>query len=117
MERKITAIDWVNLILAVALFVSPWVLGFTGVAMSNALIAAVIIGALAVAALVAFSQWEEWANLIVGLWVLISPWILGFAENMTATWTHVLIGALVAVLAAVELWTAMRTPPPRMVSQ
>ena len=117
MERRGIAINWINLVLAVALFVSPWVLGFSGVAMSNALIAAVVIGAVSIVALVALAQWEEWVNVIVGLWVLASPWILGFAVVTSAMWTHVVIGIVVAALAAYELWAMMQNPPHRMVSQ
>ena len=116
MERRDVAINWINVVLAVALFVSPWVLGFTGVAMSNALIAAVVIGAVSLAALAAFAQWEEWVNLIVGVWVAASPWVLGFAVVTSAMWAHVVIGIVVAALAAYELWTMMQNPP-RMVSQ
>ena len=118
MERKNVAIDWINLVLAVALFISPWVLGFAqGTPMGNALIAGIVIGAIAIAAIVSFSQWEEWVNLIVGLWVLISPWVLGFTAVTSAVWAHVVIGLIVTVLAAVELWLAMRSPPRQIVSR
>jgi hypothetical protein len=46
---------------------------------------------------------EEWLNLVVGLWVLAAPWVLGFA-NTTAMWVHVMIGVIVAAIAAIELW-------------
>jgi hypothetical protein len=117
MERRNTAIDWINLILAVLLFISPWVLGYTGTAaMTNALIAGVVIAILAIAALVSFAKWEEWVNLIVGLWVLISPWVLGFTAATAALWSHVVIGIVVAVLAAVELWLVAQDSPPRQMA-
>jgi hypothetical protein len=56
-----------------------------------------------VAALAAFAEWEEWLNLVVGLWVLVSPWVLDFA-NTTAMWVHIVIGIIVAVVAAIEVW-------------
>jgi hypothetical protein len=77
--------------------------------------AGIIIGAIAIAALVSFAQWEEWVNLILGLWVLISPWVLGFANNVNARWTHVVIGIAVAALAAIELWLVQRHPPARAI--
>jgi SPW repeat len=40
---------------------------------------------------------------IVGLWVLVSPWVLSFADT-TAMWVHIVIGIVVAVVAAIELW-------------
>ncbi len=96
--------DWLNLILAVLLVISPWAFGFpAGAATANAVVFGIVIGALAIAALAAFARWEEWINLIAGLWVLIAPFVLGFAGITAALWTHVIIGIAVAVLAAVEL--------------
>jgi SPW repeat len=60
------------------------------------------IAILAIAALAAFAVREEWLNLIVGLWALVSPWVLGF-QGTTAMTVHVIIGAAVAILAAIEL--------------
>jgi heme/copper-type cytochrome/quinol oxidase subunit 3 len=114
MKRNLMLMDWVNLVLAIALVISPWVLAFsTGLATYNAVIAGLIIGLVAIGAIVAFAQWEEWVNLIVGAWVFISPFVLGFADSTAAMWTHVVIGLVVAVLAAVELWTVTHQPPAR----
>jgi hypothetical protein len=95
--------DVLNLILGAFLLISPWIFGFeSGAQTQNAVICGLIIAVLSVAALSAFFEWEEWLNLIVGLWVFVSPWVLGFAG--TAMTVHVIVGALVAVIAAVELW-------------
>jgi hypothetical protein len=97
--------DIANLILGAFLFCSPWIFGFeAGHLSQNATISGIIIAILAIAALAAFAVWEEWLNLIVGLWVLISPWVLGFQGNRTAMTVHVIVGILVAVLAAAEIW-------------
>jgi hypothetical protein len=103
--------DVANLILGAILFVSPWIFGFApGAESQNAMISGIVIAVLSVAALAAFAVWEEWLNLIVGLWVIVSPWILGFA-GATAMTVHVVIGILVALLAAVELWVLHQGPP------
>jgi hypothetical protein len=47
----------------------------------------------------------------VGLWILVSPWVLGFQTSTTAMTVHVVIGILVAVLAAIELWIMSQNPP------
>jgi hypothetical protein len=112
MKSNLKLVDWGNLVLAIVLVISPWVLAFpAGAATYNAVIAGLVIGLVAIGALVAFNQWEEWANLILGAWVFIAPFVLGFAAATTAMWTHVVIGLVVAVLAAVELWTVMHQPP------
>src|ERR1700716_213626 len=103
--------DVANLILGAFLFVSPWIFGFdAGRATENAMIAGIVIAVLAIAALAAFAVWEEWLNLIVGLWTLVSPWVFGF-QGTTAMTVHVVIGAAVAILAAIDLWLVS---PPRL---
>src|ERR1700738_3729216 len=102
--------DVANLILGAVLFVSPWIFGFdAGKASENANIAGIAIAALAIAALAAFAVWEEGLNLIVGLWVLVARWVLGF-QGTTAMTVHVVIGAAVAILAAIELWLLSQNP-------
>ncbi len=100
-----------NLILGALLFLSPWILGFGGTAAKNANIAGIVIAVLAIAALAAFAVWEEWLNLIVGLWTLVSPWLLGFHAEANAMTVCIIVGAVVAVLAAVELWIMSQSPP------
>jgi|SRR5713101_9897456 len=103
--------DVANLILGAILFFSPWMFGFgAGIASQDAYIAGIVIAVLAIAALAAFAVWEEWLNLIVGLWVLVSPWALGF-QGTTAMTVHVVIGAAVAIIAAIELWMMSQFPP------
>ena len=48
---------------------------------------------------------------MVGLWVIASAWLLGFAGVSSALWTHLIVGVLVAILAALELWRVHGTPP------
>jgi len=93
------------------LFFSPWMFGFAAGAQSqNAWISGIVIAVISIAALAAFAVWEEWLNLIVGLWVVVSPWVLGF-QGTTAMTAHVVIGIIVAVLAAIELWLLYQNPP------
>ena len=103
--------DVANLILGAILFVSPWLFGFdAGWSSQNAVVCGIVIAVLAIAALAAFAVWEEWLNLIVGLWTLVSPWILGFQGTRAMT-EHVIIGLVVAILAAIELWLLSQNPP------
>jgi SPW repeat-containing protein len=109
--------DVANLILGAILFFSPWIFGFdAGKPSADAHIAGIIIVVLAIAALAAFAIWEEWLNLIVGLWTLVSPWVLGFQGTREMT-VCVVIGAIVAILAAIELWIMSQNPPPLTTSR
>ena len=103
--------DLANLVLGAVLFFSPWIFGFaTGYESQNAWISGIVIAVLSIAALAAFAEWEEWLNLVAGLWVIVSPWVLGFAGT-TAMTVHVVIGVIVAALAAAELWMRYQKPP------
>ncbi|SDI44223.1 MULTISPECIES: SPW repeat protein [Bradyrhizobium] len=103
--------DVANLVLGAILVASPWLFGFAaGRVSENATISGLVIAILAIAALAAFAVWEEWLNLVVGLWTLVSPWVLGF-QGTTAMTVHVLIGAAVALLAAIEIWMITQNPP------
>jgi hypothetical protein len=111
MEGK-KAQDWINLVFAICLFISPWVVGFAFEATPawNAWIVGIVLGALTVATLSAFAEWEEWANLVLGLWLIVSPWLLQFAANVSAMWTHVVVGVLVAAVAAWAVWDYRQNP-------
>ena len=103
-NRQSAYIDGINLILAIILFVSPWIFGLpAGPASVNAMIAGIVIGVVAIAALVSLAQWEEWVNLLLGLWLIVSPWVLGFAHTRAMHFS-IGVGATVAFLAALELW-------------
>lgn len=104
--------DWVNLILAVCLFLSPWVLGFMDMSTAawNAWIVGVALAVLAVATLSAFAEWEEWASAVLGLWLIVAPWALGFATDAQALFTHVVIGVLVAAFSAWTAWDYHQHP-------
>lgn len=98
--------DWTNLVLAVWLVISPWLLQFAagfGVAAWNAWISGVIVAVIAGAALMRAQPWEEWTNLVIGAWLVISPWVLAFSGNAAATWNTVAVGLLVLALAGWEL--------------
>ncbi|MGC2079806.1 MAG: SPW repeat protein, partial [Xanthobacteraceae bacterium] len=60
------------------------------------------VAVLSIAALAAFAVWEEWLNLIAALWLIAAPWLLGFQDS-NAIMVDVVIGTIVAVLAAFEI--------------
>lgn len=100
-----------NLILGGILFLSPWLFHLpAGAEFKNAVIFGIVIVVLSIAALAAFAVWEEWLNLIVGLWLIVSPWVLKF-QGTSAMRIDVVIGIIVAVLAAIELWSMSQIPP------
>ncbi len=98
--------DVVNLLLGTILFFSPWLFGLSaGAAWQTASIIGLFIAVLSIAALAAFAAWEEWLNLIAGLWLIAAPWLLGFQDSKAMA-VDVVIGTIVTVLAAFEVWLA-----------
>ncbi len=92
-----------NLILGGLLFLSPWLFQFpAGLESQNAWVSGIVIAVLSIAALAAFAVWEEWLNLVIGLWLVVSPWVLKFSGS-TAMRVNVVLGVIVAILAATEL--------------
>ncbi|NOV16101.1 hypothetical protein E5S70_08380 [Ensifer adhaerens] len=104
--------DWCNLALAVCLFLSPWVIGYSmeTVPAWNAWIVGLALAVLAYATLSVFAEWEEWANLALGAWLVVSPWVLGYAVNMIVMWTHAVLGLLVAAVSAWAVWAHRHDP-------
>lgn len=97
--------DKINLVLGALLFVSPWVLGFSGDpnAALNAQIVGALIFALALLEMFAFNMWEEWASLAAGVWLIVAPFVLGFNGLISALAIHIAIG-LTTILFAI--WSA-----------
>ena len=113
LKKRETIADVINLVLGAWLVLTPWIFGFvTNTAASwNAWLSGVAIGVVALAALLAFAEWEEWINLLLGVWVAVSAWAVGFAAHATPTWVHAVTGIIVVVVAGVRLWFVHRTPP------
>jgi SPW repeat len=102
--------DVVNLILGMVLFFSPWAFDFSaGAQWQTASVIGIVIAVLSIAALAAFAVWEEWLKVAAALALIVSPWLLGF-QNSDAMTIDVVIGCLVAVFAAFEVWALHERP-------
>ena len=99
--------DWANFVLAVLLIISPWVLGFASdvPASATAWISGIVIGILAIAAIVKVAEWEEWVNFVLGIWLVVAPWVVRFSGDTSAMRAHVVLGVLVALASLWEIWT------------
>jgi SPW repeat len=108
--RRASALDCYAVVLGLFLFISPWLFAYISEkARVDIWTCGAAIAAISIAAIVAFSEWEEWLNLLLGLWLIASPWALGFAHTR-AMHVSILIGSVVAFLAALELWLVHYEP-------
>ena len=101
--------DWANLILAIWLFISPWVLQFGvgspggAAAAWNAWVLGVIVFLVALSAIGSMELWQEWINLILGAWIFAAPWALGFTRLPAASGDHWGVGALIFLISLSSL--------------
>lgn len=108
--RRISALDFYAAAFGLFLFASPWLFAYVSETVRVEIWASgAAIAAIAIAAIVAFSDWEEWLNLLLGIWLVISPWVLGFVHTR-AMHVSILIGAMVAFIAGLELWLTHYEP-------
>ncbi len=47
--------------------------------------------------------WEDWLGMLLGVVIGLSPWLAGEQHNSLINWNAVLLGAVVLVLAELEL--------------
>lgn len=103
-SRPNSILDVYSLLLAVFLFASPWLFAYgNGTARIDLWVGGALVAITSVAAIVAFSEWEEWLNLLLGIWLVAAPWILAFAHTR-AMHLSVGVGVVVVYLAGLELW-------------
>jgi SPW repeat len=68
----------------------------------NAVAVGIVIVALAVLEITVPPRWEEPFEMLAGIWLALSPFWLGYGDPLRIA--HIVIGVLVVILAAVELW-------------
>lgn len=100
---------WVTGLLGLALGAAPWVFNYTD--NTSALWASIIIGAviLVLSAWKVVAQdedqyWEYWLVGLAGLAAIAAPFVFNFNALTQALWTSVVVGAVVAVASAFELF-------------
>lgn len=102
--RRESVLDIYNLVLALFLFVTPWLFAYANEdAKIDLWASSALIAVISFTTFIAFSNWEEWFNLLLGIWLVGSPWVLGFTHTRAMHYS-IGIGAVVAFLAALEIW-------------
>ncbi|MES2129356.1 MAG: SPW repeat protein [Pseudomonadota bacterium] len=49
-------------------------------------------------------RWQDQLILLIGLWLILTPWALGYAPNTLESLNAIVVGALMVVLAAFDLY-------------
>jgi len=98
--------DWIIMLIGVLIGISPWLAEQQGdqVVMWNAVLVGALVLGLAQLEYVSLQRWEEPCEIVLGLWLIASPFTFGYAEADALRYWHFVLGAIVALLAALELW-------------
>ena len=104
--------DWLGMLLGVLIMVSPWfpiqVSDVVDIERSHLVLNSFMVGmlVLGIAQLeyVALHRWEEVASIVLGLWLIASPNIFGYSDDQALQLWHILLGGLVALIGALQLW-------------
>ena len=112
--RSEAVLDIYNVSLAAFLFISTCLFANAqGNARLDIWISSAAVAVTAMAAILAYANWEEWLNVLLGTWLIMSPWVLGFAHTRAMHFS-IGIGIAVTFVALVALlavnFSADRTP-------
>lgn len=99
--------DWVTLVAGIWFAAAPWALGYgdsDNLVLYNAIVVGIALVLFSAGALTKPETWEEVVDFLIGIWAMASPWVLGFNGLRDLTVNAVVVGLIVAILAA---WTAL----------
>jgi hypothetical protein len=104
--------DWCGMLLGLLIVLSPWFPTQTShdvdaernFVILNTFTIGILVFGLAQLQYVALQRWEEVAEIAAGLWLIASPYIFGYANDGLLQFWHSTLGALVVLLAALQLW-------------
>jgi hypothetical protein len=105
--------DWLGMLLGVLIVMSPWfpsqasheiVDGDRSYVILNAFTVGLIVFGLAQLEYTALQRWEEVAGILLGLWLIASPHIFGYFDDGLLRFYHSMLGSLVLLLSALQLW-------------
>ncbi len=102
--------DWTGMLLGVLVGLSPWLSGQMGsqAIMVNAIFVGAWLFVLAESALADLHRWEEVAEIVAGSWLVASPFVFEYSTMGALRFWHLVLGAMVVVLALLELWQDWR---------
>ena len=105
--------DWCGMLLGLLIILSPWFPTQTAhdivdsdrsLMILNAFTVGILVLGLAQLEYVALQRWQEVAEIVLGLWLIASPAIFGYANDGLMLLWHSVLGVLVVLLGALQLW-------------
>ena len=98
--------ELIGIIIGALIVISPWLANAfdSQLVVMNAVIVGLIVLSLAGIEIVVLRASEEWLELACGVWLTASPFAFGYAGTGMLQYWHFGLGAVVVLLAVLELW-------------
>ena len=98
--------DWAGMTLGLVVLFSPWIAEQASQtsAVTNAAITGIVLVLLAGLEMMRLYRWHEFATFFAGAWLFVSPYVLGYATLRPVATLHLALGAIIALLALLEIW-------------
>lgn len=113
-----SAVRWTsgtNIVAGVWLVAAPFILDYSNIAGAvwNDILVGVIVAILAWIRVGSplLNEGVGWTNLVLGAWLILAPFVIGYSANTAALWNDVIIGFVVAVLAAMSAVSSQHFEP------
>jgi hypothetical protein len=106
----------INFFVGIWVLISPFIIGFSGFRqfMLNNIIVGIVV--LVVSAVQAWGEARtgglSWINLILGLWLIVTAFTFNAQGLPGIVWNQIISGAIVAILAAVSVFSRPAIEPP-----
>ena len=97
--------DILSMGLGALILLTSWMFGDAGtqsVAINTAIVGILVL-ALGSSEFLALRRWEEGLETVCGLWLIASPFVFGYADTGMLRYWHFVLGAVVVMLAVLEL--------------
>ncbi len=102
--------DWAGMLLGVLIGMSPWFAGQQDnpAILSNVILIGMFVFGLAQLEYLSLQRWGETGEMAFGLGLIASPFVHGYADAGDLRYWHFILGAVVVLVAALELWQDSR---------
>jgi len=107
MNTRIKTASGINVIAGLWLIISPFLLGFSGFAATNAIVVGIVVAILSLVQSMSDTEstWIGYINTILGVWLIVTAFMMTAVAGIF--WNSLVLGIIVGGLA---LWSATSHP-------
>lgn len=114
-RRTVRSTSGINIIAGIWLALAPFLLSYSDItgAVWNDIMIGLVVAILAWIRVdrPLLNEGVSWINLILGAWLILAPFAIGYSATVAPLWNDMIIGVVVAVLAATSAISVQRHHP------